>query len=264
MRYFVKTLRLYGLDSTSDTSYVESVAAAIKNNELMKQGLKKEFDVTITDEAIEEELQEQLSSYDMTVEELEENLAGVGLSLKDFKQMYIEPSLVQSELKQRIGDQDYPADEEAEHVRVQAVLIEGTDNAAAVRDRWLAGDDFDTLVSDYSPSEYYPKTSSDDTDNTTVEWLPEGIESAAFDDYAFAQGVDNGALSESIAESADSEDYWLIRVLEKGSRLLSEDDRDTLVGEAFNQWLEDAASDEANEIVDYLDYSKIYWALDHI
>jgi hypothetical protein len=261
MNYFVKILRLYGLNSSSDPSSVESVATAIENSELWKQGLKKEFDVTISDEAIEEKLQEMLSLYSITAEELEKDLASVGISMEDFKQMYIEPSLVQSELRQRIGDQDYPLDQEFEQVRVQAMLVVGADNATMVRDSWLAGEDFDTLVTDYSPSEYYPKTSSD---GTTIEWIPQGIESAAFDDYAFADGADNGTLSEPIPDSEGSDNYWLIKVLGKGSRLLSQDDRNTLIGNAWNKWLEDARSAETNEIVDYLDYSKIYWALSHI
>ena len=261
MGYLVKMLRLQGMSSTSTASDDESIAAYIQDNELMKQGLEKDFGVVISNEAIEGKLQELLSSSSMTAEELKTNLTTVGISVEDFKQMYIKPSLVQAGLQQGIGDRDYPADQEFEHVRVQAMLVAGADNATAVRDRWLAGEDFNTLVADYSPSKYYPKTSSD---NTTVEWIPRGIESAAFDEYAFAEGSENVTVSEAIPESAGSENYWLIKVLEKGSRLLSESDRGTLIGDAFGKWLEDAKSAEANNMVSYLDDSKIYWALDHI
>jgi hypothetical protein len=265
MGYFVKMLRLYGLTSSSDASSVQSVATAIQNDELMKQGLKKDFDVVVSDNDIEGKLQELLTSYSMTADQLKTNLATVKISVEDFKQMYIAPSLVQSDLQQQIGDQDYPADQEFEYVRVQAMLVAGADNATAVRDRWLAGEDFNTLVTDYSPSKYYPSTSSD---NTTVEWIPRGIESAAFDDYAFADGSENSTVSDAIPESAGSGNYWLIKVLEKGSRLLSDGDRSTLISNAFDKWLQDAQSAEADKMVNYLDnadgYSKIYWALDHI
>lgn len=265
MSYFVKMLRLYGLSSTSDASSAQQVATAIQDDELMKQGLKKDFGVVVSDNAIEGKLQELLTSYSMTADQLKTNLATVKISVDDFKQMYIEPSLVQSDLQQQIGDQDYPADQEFEHVRVQAMLVAGADNATAVRDRWLAGEDFNTLVTDYSPSKYYPSTSSD---NTTVEWIPRGIESTAFDDYAFADGSENSTVSDAIPESEGSGDYWLIKVLEKGSRLLSDGDRSTLISNAFDKWLTDAESAEADKMVNYLDsasgYSKIYWALDHI
>jgi len=263
MNYFVKMLRASGLSSTSDTSSAQSVATAIQDNELMKQGLEKDFGVVISDEAIEEKLQEILSSYSMTAEELKTNLADVGISVEDFKQMYIEPSLVQSELQQRIGDQDYPADQEFEHVRVQAMLVAGADNATAVRDRWLAGEDFNTLVADYSPSKYYPNTSSD---NTTVEWIPRGIESAAFDEYAFAEGSENSTVSDAIPESEGSENYWLINVLNKEDRALSEAHRDTWVSKAFNDWLneEKKKGEEEGRIKSYLDDEKIGWALAHI
>lgn len=265
MGYFVKMLRLYGLSSTSDASSAQSYATAIQDDELMKQGLKKDFGIVVSDNAIEGKLQELLTSYSMTADQLKANLATMKISVEDFKQMYIEPSLVQSDLQQQIGDQDYPADQEFEHVRVQAMLVAGADNATAVRDRWLAGEDFNTLVTDYSPSKYYPSTSSD---NTTVEWIPRGIESTAFDDYAFADGSENSTVSDAIPESEGSGDYWLIKVLEKGSRLLSDGDRSTLISSAFDKWLQDAESAEADKMVNYLDsadgYSKIYWALDHI
>ncbi|MCX5991362.1 MAG: hypothetical protein NTZ04_03390 [Chloroflexi bacterium] len=261
MGYLVKMLRLQGMSSTSTASDVESIATYIQDNELMKQGLKKDFGVVISDGAIEEKLQEILSSSSMTVEKLKTNLATAGISVEDFKQMYIKPSLVQSGLRQGIGDRDYPADREFEHVRVQAMLVVGADNATAVRDRWLADEDFNTLVTDYSPSKYYPNTSSD---NTTVEWIPRGIESTAFDDYAFAEGSENSTVSEPILESEGSESYWVIKVLEKGLRLLSAGDRDTLIGDVFGKWLTDAKSAEANNMVSYLDDPKISWALDHI
>jgi hypothetical protein len=101
-----------------------------------------------------------------------------------------------------------------------------------------------------------------------VEWIPRGIGSAAFDDYAFAGGSENSTVSDAIPESEGSENYWLIKVLEKGSRLLSDGDRGTLIGNAYTKWLADAKSADVNKIVNYLDsadgYSKIYWALDHI
>jgi hypothetical protein len=266
MRCFVKMLRLYGLDSTSDTSSAESVATTIQYNELMKQGLKKEFGIVISDEAIEEELQEVLSSYSMTAEELEENLATVGISKADFKQMYIEPILVQEELQNRIGDEKYPSDVSVPHVLVQAMLVQGEDNAAAVKSRWDAGEEFDQLVDEYSPSESYGETSSD-SDNVTGEWLPQAIESDAFDEFAFAEGS-VGILSDPIPESEGSENYWVIKVLDKADRLLSDDHRDTLIDELSDEWLEDAENSEENKLVSYLDdedgLEKISWALDHI
>ncbi len=268
MTSFVKMLRLYQSNASyysDNTSWAQDEATTMEENELMKQGLKKDFGIVVSDNAIEGKLQELLTSYSMTADQLKTNLATMKISVEDFKQMYIEPSLVQSDLQQQIGDQDYPADQEFDHVRVQAMLVAGADNATAVRDRWLAGEDFNTLVTDYSPSKYYPSTSSD---NTTVEWIPRGIESTAFDDYAFADGSENSTVSDAIPESEGSGDYWLIKVLEKGSRLLSDGDRSTLISNAFDKWLQDAESAEANKMVNYLDsadgYSKIYWALDHI
>jgi len=268
MGYFVKVLRMYGLTSTSDPSSAQTYAITIQDNELMKQGLEKDFGVVISDEAIQAKVRGLVVSDNATDEEFQQKYkevldyyAKMGVTERDLKQMIVAPILIEEELRQRIGDQDYPADQEFEHVRVQAMLVAGADNATAVRDAWSTDGDFDKLVADYSPSKYYPNTSSD---NTTVEWIPRGIESAAFDDYAFAEGSENVTVSDAIPESEGSENYWLIKVLEKGSRLLSEGNRNTLISNAFDKWLEDAKSAEAEEIVSYLDDSKIYWALDHI
>jgi len=275
MGYFVKMLRVYGLDSTSDISSAissaQSVATTIQDNELMKQGLEKDFGVVISDEAIQGKIRELVVSDNATDEEFQQKYkevldyyAKMGVTEKDLKQMIVAPILIEEELRQRVGDQAYPADQEFEHVRVQAMLVAGADNATAVRDAWSTDGDFDKLVVDYSPSKSYGETSSD---NVTGEWIPQGIESAAFGEFAFAE-ESVGTLSNPIPESEGSENYWVIKVLEKGSRLLSAGDRDTLIGAAFGKWLEDAKSAEANKMVNYLDsadgYSKIYWALDHI
>ena len=272
MGYFVKMLRVYGLDSTSDISSAissaQSVATTIQDNELMKQGLEKDFGIVISDEAIQGKIRELVVSDNATDEEFQQKYkevldyyAKMGVTEKDLKQMIVAPILIEEELRQRVGDQNYPADQEFEHVKVQAMLVAGADNATAVRDAWSTDGDFDKRVADYSPSKSYGETSSD---NVTGEWIPQGIESAAFDDYAFAEGSENSTVSEPILESEGSENYWVIKVLEKGSRLLSAGDRDTLIGDAFGKWLEDAKSAEANNMVSYLDDSKIYWALDHI
>ena len=63
------------------------------------------------------------------------------------------------------------------------------------------------LVAEYSPSRYYPDDS--------VEWLPQGIESSVFEDFAFSDGSEDIGLSEPICDTTywTKGGYWVIMVL---------------------------------------------------
>lgn len=272
MRQFVKTLRLYGGASSPSVDLAQQVATSLEENELMRQSLENEFDISIDEEAVDAELRGMLVSDNATDEDFNEqydnlvaNLkSNYGVSVRDLRELYIKPSLVQKELQKQIGDRDYPATDNFDHAQVQALLITGSDNATQLRARWEAGEAFDTLSTDNSVSSYQRDLAAD---NTTVNWVPRGIKSVAFDNYTFSVAP-GGGPSELIQESDGSEDYWVIKVIARESRPLSESDRATLINAAFTKWLEDAKNPENNDIVFYLDkkggQAKLAWALDHV
>jgi flagellar basal body-associated protein FliL len=271
MRDFVKMLRLNGVSSADYAQYVISV---MEDNEISRQRLNKDFGVVISDEAVEEELRELLGMTDNSTEDefrqaykqAQDNLKTAGFSMGDFKKLYIKPMLISEELQKQIGDRDYPVDSLFEHAQVQALLITGADDAAQLRARWEAGEDFDTLAEEDSVSDSLRDTNSDNT--AIMEWVAKGIKSAAFDSYAFAEVWSSGVISDPIQDGDDTGSYWLIRVVATEKRALSESDRDTLVGEAYSKWLEEAKTSEDNEIVNYLDKkggtAMLNWALDHV
>lgn len=268
MRDFVKMLRLNGVSSADYAQYVISV---MEDNEISRQRLNKDFGVVISDEAVEEELRELLGMTDNSTEDefrqaykqAQDNLKTAGFSMGDFKKLYIKPMLVSEELRKQIGDRDYPVDSLFEHAQVQALLITGADDAAQLRARWEAGEDFNALTSEKSVSSYQRDLAAD---NTTIEWVAKGIKSDAFDDFVFS--ATPGMLSDPIQDSDETGSYWLIRVVATEKRALSESDRDTLVGEAYSKWLEEASDPENNDIVYYLDKkggtAMLNWALDHV
>ena len=133
-----------------------------------------------------------------------------------------------------------------------------------MRTRWEDGEAFDTLTSDNSVSSYQRDFAAD---NSTIEWVAKGIKSVAFDNYTFSVAP-GGGPSELIQESDGSEDYWVIKVITREPRPLSETDRSTLISAAFTKWLEDAKNPENNDIVYYLSkkggQAKLAWALDHV
>lgn len=278
MRYFVNVLRLYGVTSADSAS---SIVSTIEENELARQYLESEFpdvdlgDVT-SDEAVEAKLRKNFVSYGLisdnatedeyqqAYQKAQDSLKTVGVSMNDYEKLIIEPSLISEELKKQIGNRDYPATDNFEHAQVQALLVMGSDNATLVRTRWENGGPFDTLAKEESVSESLRDTA---TDNTTIEWVAKGIKSTAFDNWTFSETA-IGVLSDLAQDSDSSENYWVIKVLARESRPLSNTDRDTLVSAASTKWLEDAKTTEENEIVNYLDEkggtAKLTWALDQV
>ena len=374
MRYFVKALRLYGAgqqDITQQIELAQQIPEALINNELIRQGAER-FGIYLNATEVENKLKEY-AGFDpeqQTEEEfydlLKENLAAAGLSVADLKEMFIESMVLQTNLLEAIGNDEqlgYPQDRQYEHVQVQAVLLGTEEEAAEARIEWETGGGdaaFEGLVN--ASSRHYPE---DD-----VEWLPRGIESSVFDDFAFAEGSEvisepiqdttyytkggywlvmvlekrgegdaeelhiQGILLDSNATANDLRDriaagedfaeiaqeyslhsgskdnggdmdwlnledaksrfgednldgilgldlnvlsepiyyatiskksgYWLIKVLSREDMDLSQQHRDILVSQAFNDWLEAERESEENRIENYLDDDKVFWALQHI
>ncbi len=274
MEYYVKMLRLWGVGS-SDNPYdlASSVGGVIVDYELLREAAASpEFAVEISQEDVAAKIRSYLG-YDSNTQSLEDFyaqlqnlLAQVGLSWSDLERMLIKPMLLQEGIHRAIGDADYPSGVPVEQVRVQAMLVTGSDNATAAREQWAAGADFDQLTTDFSSSTSYGKSSS----GSQGEWMPRGIGETTFDEFAFGEGsVEKfGLISDPIEDSEQAGKFWLIRVSGKEMTPLSQDDRDVLVSSAYRDWLESERESEDNVIVNHLDgdagFEKIYWALQHV
>jgi hypothetical protein len=272
MRYFVKTLRMNGLTSAQ---YAEYAIDIMKGNELRKQYLESEFpDVDLgavmSDEAVHAEMAELMGladnytqeEYDQQYQELVTNLKTYELSAGDLRDLYIEPSLISRELQKQIGDRDYPATDNYDHARVQALLITGADNSSLMRTKWENGAAFDALAEEAWVSDSIADT---DTDNITPKWVARGIQSTTFDNCTFNMPL--GMLGDPVQDGDGSGNYWLINVLAREARQLSESDRDTLVTRALEKWLEEAETSPDSVIVNYLNEeggaAKLAWGVEH-
>jgi len=216
MDYFVKMLRLYGAGQNpyQDVELARQVATElIPRYELRRQAAEK-FDIEVSEDEIEEQVRsyfgfdpanESEKDFDQRVEEA---LKESGLSIVDFEQMFIEPMLLETKLREYIGNREYPEDEEYEHVQVQAMLLGTEEEALEVRSKW-EDTGFDHLINATASSRYYPDDS--------LEWLPQGIESSAFDDFAFGEGSENIDISAPIFDTTyyTKGGYWLVMVLEE-------------------------------------------------
>ena len=276
MEYYVKMLRFWGVGGQGnpyqDTDLARSVGTVIIDYELLREAASSDFAIEIKEEEVSAKIRSYFGfdSNQQTLEEfysrLQDGLAQLGLTWNDLEDMLIKPMLIQEKIRQIMGEADYPSGVPVEYVRVQAMLVTGSDNASAARAEWIEGADFDQLITDFSPSVSYGKSSS----GSQGEWMAAGIGEATLDEFAFGEGTDAkfGITSDPIEDSEKEGKFWLIRVLGKQMMPLSQDDSDVLVSNEYREWLEDEREAEDNVVVNYLEgedgYDKIFWALQHV
>ncbi len=272
MRYFVKAMTWNG---ATTTEAADMVVAILEENELKKQYLVSEFDAdlraVLSDEAVTAEIAKLLGLSDnYTQEEYDEKrnaivsqLAEYDLSEADLKELYAHPVLINAELQKQLGDRSYPATDNYEHARVQALLITGADNASLMRIRWENGATFGALAGEAWVSDSVADT---DTDNVTPNWVARGIRSATFDNCTFNQPL--AMIGDPIPDGEGSEDYWLIDVLAREARQLGESDRDILISNDLQERLAEARTSPENLIVDYTKQeggtAKLVFAIEHV
>ncbi|RLC95040.1 MAG: hypothetical protein DRI39_01085 [Chloroflexi bacterium] len=219
MEDFVKVLRLYGATGENyqqDWQLADSVVESLKNNGLVKQAALR-FGLFANATEIEEKTKSFLgfNSEEETEEEFQERfddlLQRLDMSRADFERLLVEPAVLQTKVREYIGEENYPTGASFEHVNVKAILLGTEDEALDVRGRWDT-EGFDQLVNASSSSHYYPK---DDED----AWLPQGIEkSAVFNEYAFGEGSEDlGVVSQPLRDTEYSTKggYWLVMVVDE-------------------------------------------------
>jgi len=107
MSYYVKMLRLWGGDLSGEK--LEEVVVMIERHELLRQAAK-ESDINISDDEVEQELRDLLSfdpdkeSEEEFAQRYQDLLNTLRLSDKDFRQMFIEPMLLEEKLREQMGE----------------------------------------------------------------------------------------------------------------------------------------------------------------
>ncbi len=129
--------------------------------------------------------------------------------------------------------------EEEEEATVQALYLSSREEALDIRARLEAGDNLTALADEYS--QYSPSREGHgdlglisrpaDPEKTAI--------TAVFDSYVFDTEVKIGEWSEPISEDVlwTQGGAWLVEVIDKEeNRELSDEDRNTLISQAFNDW----------------------------
>jgi len=228
MKYYVQMLRLYGTDQSAD------VVKDIEQNELIRQGALK-VGVSVSDKEVKEELKRS------------------NLPANDIGKDLTRSKLLRDKLLDEYFEEQVPVSAEQRHVI--AMLLESESQAAEVKGRIEAGEDFRTLAGELS----LESLSKDNNGN--LGWQPEGmlniaLGTSAVNKYAFNSKV--GVLSQPVydEEIEKGMGYWIIKVLEKkkearvaGMLLSSEEEaervRDRLeAGEDFDKLSRELSQNE--------------------
>ncbi len=136
-----------------------------------------------------------------------------------------------------------------EEVHAQAILLASEEEAQSIKARLEAGEDFATLASELS------QLPGADEDSGDLGWLTPGSTSQAISDFVFDSETELGIISEPISDETTSTSggYWLFKIMGSGNKVISDEDRNSLVSQAINDWLASLMDDTENKVISYLD-----------
>jgi len=137
--------------------------------------------------------------------------------------------------------------EETGEAHVQAIMLASEEEAQMIVARLSDGEDFTELAGEYSQS-------WSEEDGADLGWLAEGDASDAFSEFVFNPETELNTVSELIRDEDISTEggYWLFKVLDSGVREISDEDRDVLIEQAMQDWLESLLEDPENIVLSYL------------
>lgn len=231
MDYYVKMLEYYsGGQSQMDLgTLADSMVDGIQRNELIRQGAL-ELGVSVSDE------------------EIDEKLASVGLPLSEDYRDIIAPQMLYDKLMNEYFGKQVP--EYAEQRHVMAMLLESEEEAAEVRARLEAGEDFSKLAGELS-LEAYSRAKEGDFGWRIEGILPKLISTAVPDEYAFSH--EKEILSQPLydEEIRKRTGYWLVKV----------EDRDEVAQHALVQVILMGSAEEAQEARTRLEAGEDFVAL---
>ena len=232
MGYYVDTLKIYGKQyqqiygESQSLFYMQSVASqavtAIEQRELIKQGAMA-LGITVSDSEVSEELKK--------------NDPPLGNDFRDL----VRGDMLNRRLLDEYFEQEVP--QFAEQRQIMAMFLESESQAAAVRERLEAGEDFTELAGELSLE------SLTVTEGGEAGWYLPGILSEklrllVLEDYVFAAGV---GVSGPLYDEARTKGvgYWLVKLVER-----DEDEQ----GELFNiQVMLLGSEEEAQDVIGRLE-----------
>jgi hypothetical protein len=154
-------------------------------------------------------------------------LERTGLRESEYRRMTTAEVLerkVRDALREQVAD-------EAMQARIEAITVLTEDEALEAIERIEAGEEFADVARDVSLDPGAEETGGE------FDFTPQGGFNPAYDDYVFSADV--GELSEPL-EGPGGAGFYVVRVLERETRPIEEDQKPGLVNTAFEEWLEEA------------------------
>jgi foldase protein PrsA len=201
----------------------DQVLQTVIDRTLLRQGAAEEgLEVSRSDlqARVEEEKQTIMDSGQFS--SWEQFLEQVGLSDEYFARL-----MEDDELVNRVSEAHGPA-REAEQVHARHILVADEETGEQVLARLEAGEDWAALAQEYSED-----TSNKDNAGD-LGWFPRGMMVPEFEEVAFS--LDAGETSDLVQTDFG---YHIIQVLEKGMQELDEQIYNSMIPQAFQQWMDE-------------------------
>ncbi len=206
MDYYVKTLKYQALQLESMgmdvgieqlTYMTEGAVTTIQTNELIRQEAS-ELGITVSDEEVEEKIDEDFSDYDSSLAKDYEDV------IKDM----VRAQMLYERLLDEYFDQQVPQSAEQRHI--MAMFLESQSQADELKDRLEVGELFSDLADEFCVDSYC-KSQDGDLGWHPREILSKLINSTVLVDSAFSAEV--GVISQPVHEEAKfkSLGYWLVK-----------------------------------------------------
>jgi foldase protein PrsA len=143
--------------------------------------------------------------------------------------------------------------DEEKGIQAKAMLLGSEQEASEVKAKLDSGEGFADLAKEYS------QHSSKDDDGD-LGWVKQGDISEAFDEVAF--NLTSDEVSEPVKDTSvqTTGGYWIVKVWDKGEHELSEEVKQSLKDEHFNDWLTER---EENSTIT-VDEERISWAIERV
>jgi len=146
---------------------------------------------------------------------------------------------------------------ETGEAHVQAMMLGSEEEAQMILSKLSEGQEFTDLAQEYSQSWA-------DEEGADLGWITKGDVSDTIGGFVFNLETELNSISTPIPDEGVSTEggYWLFKIPEEGVREISEEDRDLLIEQAMQDWLDSLFEDPENIVNSYLDDEMREFAID--
>jgi parvulin-like peptidyl-prolyl isomerase len=153
---------------------------------------------------------------------------------------------------------------ENETAEVQGLYLSSEDEAKDIRGRLESGDNLSAIADQFS--QYSPSQEKHGELGTFVNPASSNKTaiSTAFDSYVFDPATEPGKWSEPIQDTTfwTKGGAWVVKLVDKGNRELSADDRTAIIDKFFNDWLDQLRINAVNVDTSGLTDEAMSWIVD--